>query len=84
MRHLIIGQVGVKIITSVTGGGGEGGGIKHVVENMPQSRWKCQSCKQNKLDKLSNFAVNGNHAIEEQSQSRSCFESKDGERISFV
>ena len=50
---------------------------------MPQPRWKCQSCKQNKLDKLSNFAVNANHAMEEQSQSRSCFESKDGERISF-
>ena len=81
MRHLIAGQVGVKIITSVTGGKESN---TYVVENMPQPRWKCQSCKQNKLDKLSNFAVNANHAIEEQSQSRSCFESKDGERISFV
>ena len=47
---------------------------------MSQPRWKCQSFKRNKLDKLSNFAVNANHAIEEQSQSRSCLESKDGER----
>ena len=45
---------------------------------MPQPRWKCQSCKQNKLDKFSNFAVNAKHAIEEQSQSQSCFESKVG------
>ena len=51
---------------------------------MPQPRWKCQSRKQNKIDKLSNFVVNASHAIEEQSQSRSCFESKDGERILFV
>ena len=61
-----------------------GKGIKHVVGNMPQTRWKCQSCKQNKPDKLSNFAVNANHAIEEQSKSQSCFESKDGQRILFV
>ena len=29
---------------------------------MPQPRWKCRSCKQNKLDKFSNFAVNAKHA----------------------
>ena len=34
--------------------------------------------KQNKLDKSSNFAVNAKHAIEEQSQSQSCLESKVG------
>ena len=51
---------------------------------MPQTRWKCQSYKQSKPDTLSNFAVNANHAIEEQSKSRSCLESKDGERILFV
>ena len=45
---------------------------------MPQARWKCQSCKQNKLDKFSNFAVNAKHVVEEQSQSQSCFESKVG------
>ena len=73
----MFGQVGIKIITSITGGKG----IKHVAENMPQPRWKCQSCKQNKLD---NFSVNAKHTIEEQSQSQSCFESKVGERISFV
>ena len=38
---------------------------------MPQTRSKCQSCQQNKLDKFSNFAVNAKHAIEEQSQSQS-------------
>ena len=58
--------------------------MKHVAENMPQPRWKCQSCKENKLDKSSNFSVNAKHATEEQSQSQSCFESKVAERISFV
>ena len=74
VRHLIVGQVGIKIITSITGGEES----NPVVENMPQPRWKDQLCKQNKLDKSSNFAVNAKHAIEEQSQSQSCFESKVG------
>ena len=51
---------------------------------MPQPRWKDQLCKQNKLDKSSNFAVNAKHAIEEQSQSQSCFESKVGERFRLI
>ena len=58
--------------------------MKHVVENMPQPRWKCQSCKENMLDKFSNFAVNAKHATEEQCQSQNCFESKVGEKISSV
>ena len=58
MRHLIVGQVGIKIITSVTGG---------EELNMPQPRWKDQVCKQNNLDKSSNLAVHAKHAIEEQS-----------------
>ena len=72
IRHLIVGQVGIKIITSITG-------IKPVAENMPQPRWKGQLCKQNKLDKSSNFAVKAKHAIGEQSQLQSCLERKVGE-----
>ena len=51
---------------------------------MPQPRWKGQFCKQNKLDKSSNFAVNPKHAIEEQSQSQSCFESKVDEGFQMI
>ena len=51
---------------------------------MPEPRWKGQFCKQNKLDKSSNFAVNATHAIEEQSQSQSCFESKVGEGFRLI
>ena len=60
--------------------------IKPVVENMPQLRWKGQFCKQNKLDKSSNFTVNAKHAIEleGQSQSQSCFESKVGEGFQLI
>ena len=58
MCHLIVGQVGIKIITSFTGGEES----NRFVENMPYPRWKGQFCKQNKLDK-SNFAVNAKHAI---------------------
>ena len=80
MRHLIVGQVGIKIITSITGGRG----IKPLVENMPQPRWKGQLCKQNKLDISSKSAVNAKHAIEEQSQSQSCFEKKVGEGFRLI
>ena len=79
MCHLIIGQVGVKFITSVTGARNQ----THCRE-YASTKIKVLVLQTNKLDKLSNFAVNTNHAIEEQSQSRSCFESKDGERISFA
>ena len=58
-----------------------GRGIKPVVENMPQPTWKDKFRKQNKLDKSSNFSVNAKHAIEEQSQSQSCFESKVREEV---
>ena len=51
---------------------------------MPQPTWKDQFCKQNKLDKSFNFAVNAKHAIEEQSQSQSCFESKVGEGFRLI
>ena len=80
MRHLIVGQVGMKIIIFITGGEE----IKPVVENMPQLRWKDQLCKQNKLDKSSNIADNAKHAIEEQSQSQGCFESKVGEGFRLI
>ena len=40
--------------------------------------------KQNKLDKSSNFTVNAKHAIEGQSQSQSCFESKVGEGFQLI
>ena len=46
---------------------------------MPQPRWKDQLCKQS-----SNFAVNAKHAMEKQSQSQSCFESKVGEGFRAV
>ena len=83
MPHQIVGQVGIKIRTSITG-------VKPVVENMSQSRWKGQFCKQNKLDKSANFVskFKAKHVIEEQSQcleeSQNCFESKVGEGFRFV
>ena len=43
MRDLIVGQVGIKIITSITG---------DEESNMPQPRWNGQLCEQNKLDNL--------------------------------
>ena len=48
MPHLIVGQVGIIIKTSVT----EGKGIKPVVENMSQPRWKGQFCKRIRLTNL--------------------------------
>ena len=50
MRHLIVGQVEIKIITSITGG------IKPVEENMPQPRWKGQFCRLNKIN-LTNLPI---------------------------
>ena len=50
---------------------------------MTQPRWKGQFCKQKKLDKSSNFTANAKDAVEEQSQSQSCFESKVGEGFRF-
>ena len=53
-----------------------------VVDNMSQSRWKGQFCKQNKLAKTANFfpKFKAKRAIEEQSQcleeSQNCFEAK--------
>ena len=48
--HHIVGQVGIKIKTSITGG-------KELTPlwRMSQSRWKGQFCKQNKLAKSANF-----------------------------
>ena len=77
MCHLIVGQVGIKIITLR--------GIKPVVENMPQPTWKDQFYKKKyKLDKSSNFAVNAKHVTEEQSQSQSCFESQVDEGFQLI
>ena len=79
MPHQIVGHVGIKIK-----------GTKPVVENMSQSRWTGQFCKQNKLAKSANFVskFKDKHAIEEQSQcleeSRNCFESKVGEGFRFI
>ena len=56
--------------------------MKPVVENMLQSRWKGQFCKQNKLAKSANFVskFKAKHAIEEQSQcleeSQNCLKAK--------
>ena len=58
--------------------------MKPVEENMLQPRLKGQFCKQNKCDKSSNFAVNTKHAIKEQSQSQSCFESEVGEGFRLI
>ena len=59
MPHQIVGEVGIKIKTSITG-------VRNqtVVENMSQSRWKGHFCKQNKL---ANFVskFKAKHAIEE-------------------
>ena len=65
MPHQIVGQVGIKIKTSITGGKES----IPVVENMSQSRRKGQFCKQNKLAKSTNFVskFKAKHAVEEQS-----------------
>ena len=62
MPHQIVGQVGIKIKTSITGG--------KESENMSQSRWKGQFCKKNKLAKSANFVskFKAKHAVEEQSR----------------
>ena len=80
MRHLIVGQMGIKIITSITGGE-ESNPLQRICL---KPRWKGQFCKQNNLDKSSNFAVNAEHAIEEQGQSQSCFESEIGEEFRLI
>ena len=59
VRDLIVGQVGIKIITSKTGGE-ESNPLKRICL---KPRWKGQFCKQNNLDKSSNFAVNATHAM---------------------
>ena len=81
MHHLIVGQVGIKIITSITGG--EESNLMWRI-SVPQLRWKSQFCKQNKLDKSSNFTVNTKHTTEGQSQSQSCFGSKVGEGFRLI
>ena len=52
MPYQIVGQVGIKIKTSVTGGKKSS---PLYIENVYQSRWKGQFCKQNKLAKSVNF-----------------------------
>ena len=82
----IVGQVRIKIKTSVTGGKES----TPIVENKSQSRWKGQFCKQTKLAKSANFVskFKAKHAREEPSQclegSQNCFESKVGERFRFI
>ena len=80
MRHLIVGQVEIKMITSITGGE-ESNPLWKIYLNQDG---RASSCKQNKLDESSNFAVNAKHATEEQSQSQSCFESKVGEGFRLI
>ena len=86
MPHQLVGQVGIKIKTSITGGKES----TPVVENMSQSRWKGQFCKQNKLAKSANLVskFKAKHAIKEQSQcleeSQNCFESKIVEGFRFI
>ena len=64
--------------------------IKHILENMSQSRWRDQFCKQNKLAKSANFTskFKAKHSIEQQSQcleeSQNCFESKVAEGFRFI
>ena len=64
--------------------------IKPVVENMSQSKWKGEFCKQNKLAISANFVCkfNTKHAVEEQCQcleeSQNCFESKVAEGFRFI
>ena len=79
MRHLIIGQVGIKIIISITGGE-ESNPLQRICFNQDG---RAQFCK-NKCDKSSNFAVNTKHAIKEQSQSQSRFESEVGEGFQLI
>ena len=86
MPHQNVGQVGIRIKTSITGGKES----TLVVENMSQSSWKDQFCEQNKLAKSANFVSKfiAKHAIEEQSQcleeSQNCFGSKVGEGFRVV
>ena len=63
--HQIVGQVRIKIKTSITGGK-----ESNPLQRTSQSRWKSQFCKQNKLAKSANFVSNfqAKHAVEEQSQ----------------
>ena len=83
MNYQIVGQVGIKIKTSITG-------VKPVVENMYQSRWKGQFCKQNKLAKSANLVseFKAKHAISEQrpclEESQNCFKSKVDEGFGFI
>ena len=87
MPYQIVGQVAIKIKTSVTE---DKESNPLYTENMSQSRWKGQFCKQNKLPKSANFVskFKAKHAIEEQSQclegSQNCFQSKVGEGFRFV
>ena len=81
MPYKIVGQVGMKTKTSVSN--------LLYIENMSQSRWKGQFCKQNKLAKSPYFVsrFKAKHAIEEQSrcleESQNCFESKVVEGFRF-
>ena len=82
MRHLIVGQVGIKIITSRTGGE-ESNQVQRTCLNQDGKTSSANKISLTNL-KASNFAVNSKHAIEEQSQSQSCFESKVGEEFRLI
>ena len=59
MRHLIVGQVRIKVITSITGRE-ESNPLWRIYLNQDG---RASSANKNKLDKSSNFAVNPKHAI---------------------
>ena len=69
MPHQIVGQMGIKIKNSITGGKES----TPVLANMSQSRQKAQFCKQNKLAKSANFVskFKAKHAINRRTKSMS-------------
>ena len=90
MSHQIVGQVGIEIKTSITGGKESNPLWRICLKPRNQDGRAGQFCKQNKLAKSANFVskFKAKHAIEEQSQcleeSQNCFESKVGEGFRFV
>ena len=77
MRHLIVGQMGIKIITSIAG-------MRNQTHCSLNQDGRASSAANKKLEKSYNFAVNAKHATEEKSQSQSCFENKVGEGFPLI
>ena len=76
VRHLIVGHMGIKIITSITG-------MRNQTRCSLNPDGRASSAV-NKISLTNLPAGNARHAKEQKSQSQSCFENKVGEGFRLI